>query len=181
MLKAYHELECTQLDVISEKVLKFISNELSSGRSGWIFINTKELLLAVPELMMFFKQLKLYPMEASITILRDDLLTHVDTLPVVAKINIPIQNTQGWVNRWYRLDKNVLQNCPDIVDHLGFVKKDVSGVIDHMTLLAELPEQSNPIVFNSSYPHSVNKIDPIELPRVVLSVTFHNEPIGLLK
>ena len=181
MLKAYRELACDELDIISNKVLKFISSELSSGKRGWIFIDTKGLLLAVPELMKFFKSLKLYPMEASITILHNDLSIHVDTLPVVAKINIPIQNTKGWVNRWYSIDKDILDNCPDVVDHLGFTKKDVSGAVDHMQLISELPEQSMPIVFNSSYPHSVVKLNPDQLPRVILSVTLRNEPIDLLK
>jgi hypothetical protein len=180
-LKAYYELECKELDVISTKVLKFISDESITGQRGWIFLNTKKLLLAVPELMIFLKKLKLHPMEASITILYDDLPIHVDTLPVVAKINIPIQNTKGWVNRWYQLDKDVLNSCPDIVDKLEFTKKDVSGVVDKMTLLAELPNQPNAIVFNSALPHSVIKLNPLEIPRVILSVTFYNEPLHLLK
>ena len=181
MLKPYYELECEELDTISKKVLTFISSELMSDKKGWIFLDTKKLLLAVPELMKFFKKLKLHPMEASITILYDDLPTHVDTLPVVAKINIPIQNTKGWANRWYQLDTDVLNNCPDIVDRLEFTKKDVSGVVDKMTLLAELLDQPKAIVFNSAYPHSVIKLTPLELPRVVLSVTFYKEPLELLK
>lgn len=181
MLNAYYELECEELDAISKKVLDFISIELASDKKGWIFLDTKKLLVAVPELMTFFKKLKLHPMEASITILYDDLPIHVDTLPVVAKINIPIQNTKGWANRWYQLDTDVLNNCPDIVDRLKFTKKDVSGVVDKMTLLAELPDQPKAIVFNSAYPHSVIKLTPLEVPRVVLSVTLYKEPLELLR
>lgn len=181
MLKPYHELECEELDTISAKVLTFITSELESDKTGWIFLNTKNLLSAVPELMKFFKKLKLHPMEASITILYDDLSIHVDTLPVVAKINIPIQNTKGWVNRWYHLDKHVLDNCPDIVDRFGFTKKDVSGVVDKMSLIAEVPDQPKAIVFNSAYPHSVIKMNPIQVPRVILSVTFYNQPLEFLE
>ena len=47
MLKAYHELECEDLDTISSKVLNFISSELESDKQGWIFLDTKNLLLAV--------------------------------------------------------------------------------------------------------------------------------------
>jgi hypothetical protein len=180
-LKPYYKLECDELDIISSKILNFISDELASEKTGWVFLNTKNLLLSVPELMTFFKKLKLYPLEASVTILYDDLPIHVDTLPMVAKINIPIQNTKGWVNRWYQIDAEVLNNCPNIVDNLGFTKKNVSMAVDQMTLLAEIPDQSTAIVFNSSYPHSVIKIDPVEMPRVILSVTFCNEPIDLLK
>lgn len=180
-LKAYYELECKDLDVISVKVLKFIADESISGQRGWIFLNTKKLLLAVPELMIFFQKLKLQPMEASITVLDSDLSIHVDTLPIVAKINFPIQNTKGWLNRWYQLDADILNNCPDVVDHLGFTKKDVSGVVDKMSLIAEVPDQSKVIVFNSAHPHSVIKINPIEVPRVILSITLYNEPLHLLK
>jgi hypothetical protein len=180
-LKAYHELECKELDVISTKVLEFISDKPISGQRGWIFLDTKKLLLAVPELMIFFKKLKLYPMKASITVLDDDMPIHVDTLPVVAKINIPIQNTKGWANRWYRLDNDVLNNCPDVVDQLGFANKDVSGVVDKMLLIAEILDQSKALVFNSAYPHSVIKINPMAVPRVILSITFYNEPVELLK
>ena len=57
-LKAYYELDCENLDIISSKVLNFISTDLASGKTGWIFLDTKSLLLAVPELMIFFKKLK---------------------------------------------------------------------------------------------------------------------------
>jgi len=181
MYKAYHELECDELEIISNGVMKFLSNQLLLDKKGWIFLDTIHLLSTVPELMKFFKKLELYPMEASVTILRDNFSIHVDTLPVVAKINIPIQNTKGWINRWYQIDTDILSKCPDIVDHLGFTKKDVSREIDHMSLIAELADQAKPIVFNSAYPHSVIKVNPVELPRIVLSVTFRNEPIGLLK
>lgn len=180
-LKAYYELDCENLDIISSKVLNFISTDLASGKTGWIFLDTKSLLSAVPELMIFFKKLKLYPMEASITVLYDDMVVHVDTLPVVAKINIPIQNTKGWANRWYQIDTSVLNSCPDMVDYLGFTKKDISGVVDSMTLMTEILDQSKAIVFNSALPHSVIKLNPIEMPRVILSVTFYNEPLELLK
>lgn len=180
-LKAYYELECKELDVISTKVLKFITDKSISGQRGWIFLDTKKLFLAVPELMMFFKKLKLQPREASITLLDNDLPIHVDVLPVVAKINFPIQNTKGWVNRWYQLDAEILNNCPDMVSDLGFTKKDVSDVVDRMSLIAEVPDQSKVIVFNSAHPHSVIKIDPIEVPRVILSITLYNEPLHLLK
>jgi len=180
-LKAYHELACENLDVISAKVLDFIGQELASGQTGWIFLNTKNLLLAVPELMTFFQQHKLRPMDASITVLYDDFSIHVDTLPVIAKINFPIKNNQGWVNRWYLLDNHILDACETIVDHLGFHKKDVSTVTDKMTLMAELRDQSRPIVFNSGIPHSVIKQDAVDLPRVVLSVTFFNEPLDQLR
>jgi hypothetical protein len=181
MLKAYHELECEDLDTISSKVLNFISSELESDKQGWIFLDTKNLLLAVPELMKFFRKLKLTPMTASITVMHNDLAIHIDPPPVVAKINFPIQNTKGWANRWYQLDEDVLNTCPEIVDHFGQPKKDVSGVVDKMALIAEILDQPKAIVFNSAHPHSVIKLNPLVVPRVILSVTFRNDPLELLK
>jgi len=181
MLKPFHRLKCDNLEIIQQKVLSFIDADLKSYRTGWIFINTKELFQQIPELVEYFKSLKLKPREASVTILYDDFPIHVDTLPVVAKINIPISNTQGWSNRWYHIEQGVLESCPDVVDHLGFTKKDVSGAVDKMILKGEVLDQSDPIVFNSSIPHSVIKLNPTHFPRVVLSITVFNEPLELLK
>jgi hypothetical protein len=43
-LRAYYELECKELDVISAKVLKFIADESILGQRGWIFLNTKKII-----------------------------------------------------------------------------------------------------------------------------------------
>ena len=102
----------------------------------------------------------------------------MDTLPVVAKINFPIANTQGWANRWYQIDQKTLDACPKIIDHLGFPKEDISGL--QLELQAEILDLAQPIVFNSRTPHSVNKINPVELPRVIASFTFRNQPTHLL-
>ena len=104
MLKAYHELECEDLDTISSKVLNFISSELESDKQGWIFLDTKNLLLAVPELMKFFRKLKLTPMTASITVMHNDLAIHIDPPPVVAKINFTCSGGSSRESALYRKD-----------------------------------------------------------------------------
>lgn len=128
---------------------------LDGNKFGWHFIDCKSLLSEVNELALFFRKLKLVPRHAAITIVSDDshLPKHIDEPPVVAKINFPVLNTNGWVNRWYDNDK----------------------------IVAELYDMNNPIVFNSQIAHSVEKTTAIALPRIVASFTFVNEPKDYLK
>ena len=79
-MKAYTELTCENLDIISSQIMEFIADDIISGKSGWVFLDIKQLLKSVPELNNFFRQHKLHPMDAAVTILYDDLTTHMDTL-----------------------------------------------------------------------------------------------------
>ena len=116
------------------------------------------------------------------TILYEDLLLHIDTLPMIAKINIPIRNTQGWVNRWYELSNDEIAKLPRIKNPFGDEQESVNGlVIDNLKLAAELHDMNKAIAFHSRIPHSVIKLTPDVLPRIVASFTFVNQPIHLLK
>jgi hypothetical protein len=157
-VKSYVELKCENMSVISQGIYKFLqtqTNILISNQPGWHFIDCTTLLKSIPELAEYFRELKLYPRHSAVTIVKDDnsLSLHVDEPPVVAKINLPVLNTKGWSNRWF------------------------DG--DH--LIDELVDQAQPIVFNSQIPHSVVQIGEVEIPRIVASFTFHNEPLELLK
>jgi hypothetical protein len=90
-----------------------------------------------------------------VTIVEEDihLPKHIDELPVIAKINFPVINTQGWANRWY----------------------------ENNQLVAEVLDMKLPMVFNSQVEHSVEKTTATIIPRIVASFTFHNEPLDLLK
>jgi hypothetical protein len=157
-MKYYVELLCGDIKTISAGIYKFLqieTNLLDTTEFGWHFIDCKQLLISVPELLDFFKENKLVPRHAAITIITDNahLPKHIDELPVVAKINIPVLNTQGWANRWY----------------------------ENSQLVAELLDMNQPIVFNSQVEHSVEKTTATEIPRIVASFTFHNEPLDLLQ
>jgi len=146
------------MSIISQGIYKFLQTQtdiLISTQYGWHFIDCPTLLKSVPELAEYFRKLKLYPRHSAVTIVKDDnsLPLHVDELPVVAKINMPVLNTKGWSNRWFNGDQ--------IVD--------------------ELVDQDQPIVFNSQIPHCVVQVGEVEIPRIVASFTFHNEPLELLK
>ena len=157
-MKCYVTLPTDNIHAISQGIhnhLQAHSDVLSTTNYGWHFVDCKALLSSVPELLDFFRQLNLIPRHAAVTVITDNthLPKHIDELPVVAKINLPVINTQGWANRWYQDGE----------------------------LIAELLDMDQPIVFNSQITHSVEKLTAIEMPRVVASFTFYNEPLDLLK
>ena len=157
-MKSYVELTCENMSVISQGIYKFLQTQtdiLISNQSGWHFVDCLTLLKSVPELSEYFQELKLYPRHSAVTIVKDNnsLPLHVDEPPVVAKINMPVLNTKGWSNRWFDGDQ----------------------------LIDELVNQTQPIVFNSQIPHCVVQVGEVDIPRIVASFTFHNEPLGLLK
>ena len=157
-MKCYATLPVDNMQVISQGIYQYLqthSDVLTSTDYGWHFIDCKKLLSTVPELLDFFRQLNLIPRHAAVTVITDNthFPRHIDEPPVIAKINLPVINTQGWANRWYQDNK----------------------------LIAELLDMDQPIVFNSQIAHSVEKLTAIEMPRVVASFTFYNEPVDLLK
>ena len=133
-LKYFVELPCDNVEIISAEIYKFLETNtdlINSDKFGWNFVDCKRLLNNAPTLLEFFKTYKLIPRHAAITIVLDNthLPKHIDELPVVAKINFPVINAQGWANRWYENDR----------------------------LVAELLDMKLPIVFNSQVVHSVEK------------------------
>jgi hypothetical protein len=131
-----------------------LQKHANTTKIGWQFIDCKSVLKHVPELMLFFKNHNLLPRHAAVTIIETDehLPRHRDEPPVVAKLNLPVINTKGWINRWY----------------------------ENNQVIAEYADMTNPIIFNSQIEHSVEKIAPEQLPRIIASFTFHNEPLDLL-
>ena len=156
-MKYFVELACDDILTISDSIYQFIKDEgvLDDINYGWNFIDCKRLLAQCPELMAFFKHHRLVPRHAAVTIIADEshLPRHIDELPVTAKINIPVANTQGWVIRWYQND----------------------------IVVAELVDMKLPVVFNSQVEHGINYMAADKLPRIIASFTFHNEPLDLLK
>jgi len=157
-MKPFIELDCESLSVISQEIHNFLKEKtdiLDTLIPGWHFVDKNLLLEQAPELLTWFKQLKLIPRHAAVTVVIDNksLPLHIDELPVIAKVNIPVINTAGWANRWYEND----------------------------VMIGEVVGMEKPIVLNSQIPHSVVQVNDIALPRIVASFTFHNEPLDLLK
>lgn len=158
-MKYFKELECNNMPVISAGIYEFLKTNtdiVEKQQAGWHFVDCKLLLQQVPELVDFFKIRNLLPRHAAVTVVLDNnsLPKHIDELPVIAKINMPVVNTEGWSNRWYKND----------------------------VLVAELNGFSKPTAFNSQIIHSVEQAsDSAKSPRIIASFTFHNEPLDLLK
>ena len=157
-MKCYAKFPCDDMQTISNGIYNYLETKtqlIGIKEFGWHFVDCNALLTHVPELMLFFKKHKLIPRHAAITIVETNnhLSKHIDELPVIAKMNMPVRNTHGWANRWY-------------VDN---------------TMVAEILDLDCPIVFNSQIEHSVEKTTANIFPRLVASFTFHNEPIHLLK
>ena len=175
MMKCYDIIECDYLSKIQSELLAII-NKIDTAE-GWNFLNKLDLKHA-PSVIKFCKELKLVVQDFSITVLRDNLNLHIDAMPQVAKINIPVSNTQGWSNVWYSITDEQLQSCPRVTVH-GATHEDVSALslpeIDRIDNLDKI------IAFNSRVPHSVLKNTPATLPRIVASLTFINQPMELLQ
>jgi hypothetical protein len=121
-MKPYAELECDDLGIIQRDIYNFLLDQTELGSSdykNWQFLETKKLISATPRLAKFFLKYKLYIRNAAVTVLYEDLPLHLDEPPMVAKINIPIKNTQGWVNRWYDVSKEVIEQLPKIHNQFG--------------------------------------------------------------
>jgi len=157
-MKCYVELPCNNIEIISKEIYQFIKEKtdiLNTTAYGWHFVDCKKLLNDAPKLFDYFKKNKLVPRHAAVTIITNNthLARHIDEPAVIAKINFPVSNTKGWANRWY-------------VDDI---------------LVAELLDMSQPIVFNSQIEHSVEQTIASEIPRIVASFTFYNEPLKWLE
>jgi hypothetical protein len=186
-LNAYKKLDCDNLELISTEIYNFIKDKtelLTNGAIGWQFINVKELLLDIPELLEFFSKHKLAVRSASIVILYENgqLPIHIDELPVIAKINVPVINTVGWINRWFKIDQQELDNLPMVTNQFGALVEDLTLLTNtQLTLLTELADMTTPIVFNSRIPHDVIKTTATKVPRIIASFTFCNDPVRLLE
>ena len=158
-MKCYAEFPCDNVSVISKKIYSFLETTTSivaNAQPGWQFVDCAGILDHVPELLIFFKNNKLLPRHAAITIVNDNnsLPVHTDELPVIAKLNFPVINTWGWSNCWYV----------------------------NSQLVAEYPDMPQPIILNSQIAHSVERRQADErAPRIIASFTFHNEPLEWLR
>ena len=175
-MKRYAYIDCDYLSSIQSEVVSILNNKNTT--EGWNFLNKMDLIQA-PSVLKLCKELKLVVEDFSVTVLTEDLAPHLDALPQVAKINIPIANTKGWSNVWYSITEEQLASCPSVT-----VFDDTHESISHL----ELPETDRIndldkiIAFNSRIPHSVNMYTPAVLsPRIVASFTFVNQPLELLR
>ncbi len=112
---------------------------------------------------------------------KEDADLHIDELPVTAKINIPILNTENTFNRWYEIPAELLAATQPVINEFGkkyYTFKNVD--YSKLRLLGEI-ELLTPVVFNSQIAHNIVLGEDCRFPRIVLSCTFFKEPLYLLE
>ena len=183
---AYYELPYSNTNQIASQVLAYLTEHTDllkiKPNTPWNFLDRNTVLDACPSLLDFFKLNKLLPRDISVTICYEDLALHYDAPPVTAKINFPILNTANSVNRWYTISAEDYKNLLWVSDPFGRSHEDATSIPkERLTLYAEYTGMLNPIVFHSRIPHEVILLENAITPRIVLSCTFHNEPIHYLQ
>lgn len=185
-MKPYHLLVCHSLSQIQQQVLLWIQSKNSAvlnSNSLWNKINTSNLVKSCPALMQYCRSLNLKIRDVALTIVneKEDVDLHIDELPVTAKINIPILNTENTFNRWYEIPAELLYSTQPIINEFGkkyYTFKNVD--YSKLRLLGEI-ELLTPVVFNSQIAHNIVLGKDCRFPRIVLSCTFFKEPLYLLE
>jgi hypothetical protein len=189
MMQPYHELECDLLPDIQYEALEWLDNryQLSDQNSSktdlWLKIDSKSFLKSNKALMSWFRGLKLGCRETAITVIDDmsGLSLHIDELPTISKINIPIINYQHVINEWYRVPDNLMSSITPSVNQFGSEFYDLGSIDISQCELVGNVELKTPIVFNSQIPHRVVCQPNAKFPRVVLTCMFYNDPIEYLR
>jgi len=188
-MKPYHELECTLLPDIQFEALDWLqkrydlSDQCSLKTDLWLNIDSKSFLKSNTALILWFRELKLICREVAITVVNDmsGSALHIDELPILSKINIPIINYQHVVNEWYRVPDDLLRNITPVVNRFGSEFYDLSSInISQCELVGNI-ELRTPIVFNSQIPHRILCRSGAKFPRVILACMFFNEPTEYLR
>lgn len=184
-MKPYKILECKNLLEIQKETQNFLYKhykEILNAKSLWHKVDTKQYLEECKELTSWCSSMKLLIREISFTVIVKPINVpiHVDELPVTAKINVPILNTEHTKNQWYSIPKQDYAKHK-ITNEFGKYYYDFKDYdLKKAELLGEV-ELTKPIVFNSQLPHNVICLPNANFPRVVLSALFYNEPISFLQ
>jgi hypothetical protein len=171
-MKAFKELECHSIIQIQHEVMEHLAGY--DLVEGWNDIDEALCIRSCPALTSFLKERKLAPRDIACTYLTRHLDLHVDAKPVVAKLNFPIQNCIGNINYWYDED---ISYRPKVKDKFDREVYDLNGWVANSEIITH-QFFSKPIVFNSQIPHGVKITYG---PRIVLSMTFFNEPVDELR
>lgn len=158
---SYKILECDNLQDISKELYAWLLDNRELSREDirfWNFLDKQKLFDLTKKCeitMSWFESMNLKVREGSFTIWNEFIRTspHVDAPPVVAKINVPVLNTEDTYNVWF--DKK-------------------GNEIDRIECI-------DPIVLRSDILHTVEIGKKASLPRIQMSFCFYNEPIKYLE
>jgi hypothetical protein len=188
-MKPYHELECALLPDIQFEALDWLqkrydlSDQLSLKTDLWLKIDSQSFLKSNTALISWFRELKLICREVAITVVNDmsGATLHIDELPTLSKINIPIINYQHVVNEWYHVPGDLMVSVTPVMNQFGSEFYNLSSIdISQCELVGNI-ELRTPIVFNSQIPHRIVCQSGAKFPRIVLSCMFYNEPTEYLR
>ena len=188
-LKPYHQLDCPDdlQKTIAEKAIEYLKTKhgiLNTQKpSLWNKLDTVDFVRAVPELLQYFKTVNLQLRELAFTICvnTENVGLHIDELPVTAKVNFPILNTQHSENLWYSVPAELMAQVKPIINKFGAAYYNLNDIdLDQCQLLASV-EVLKPVVFNSQIPHMIDLSKCQSFPRIVLTCMFFKEPIDFLK
>jgi hypothetical protein len=187
MLRAYQPVDCPVQSTIQQKTLDFVKGQTKlfdniDKLSLWNKMDTVAYVRAVPELVEWTNSLNLKLREVNITVCNSnkDVGLHIDELPVTAKINFPILNTEDTYNCWYRVPEELLATVQPITNIFGNSYYNLETIdLGQCELVGEY-ELLKPVVFNSQIPHMIRMQSAKKFPRLVLSCTFFKEPIQSL-
>ena len=186
-MKPYKILDCDCLREIQNQTISFMNKfyqDMWTRPGLWQKIDTPLYLSHNTMLIKWCKGLNFKIREISFTVITKvkDVGVHIDEPPVVAKINVPIQNTANTFNRWFNIPDGIL-NDPKYIktNKFGAKYKNFDGVdINDLTQVAEY-ELTKPIIFNSAMAHSVNMGKDCKVPRMVMSLMLFDDIKNLLE
>jgi hypothetical protein len=189
-LKPVHVLDCDPKlqQTISDGVIAFLRTQTDlfddlDSRSLWNKLDTRALVREVPELVQYFQTFGLKLKEVAVTVCnsKKNATLHIDELPVTAKINFPILNTNGSRNLWYSVPKELMLQVDPMINEFGATYYDLASInLNNCKKIAEV-EINKPVVFNSQIPHMIDMSNCQAFPRLVLTCMFFNEPVDFLK
>lgn len=189
------ELECENLFEIQKEVISWLEKNTNYlieeiDDTFWQKINHLKLIKDCPNLIKFFKSMKIPVRELTVGVFTKSMAAqgfqlHIDALPLNFKINIPIFNTENIFTEWYDIPQTDLKN-------LGLIKNkftntsqfDLSKIHNDVQNMYPCICKHNlhaaPVIFNSLIPHRVIANKFANYPRIILSAMPVVDPINFM-
>ena len=181
-LKPYHILDCEHLNSIQSECIFIIQNKLSTWQGDtWIDSTdcTIQFYKQCSSLREWLAQNNWKVKTTAITYIdgtekRRNIPPHIDQLPVLARINIPILNCDQATVNLYKITEDY-RNKLDLNKH-GYCTLNPNYCVKTSEYIL-----TKPIVFNTQIPHSVDPIPNAQYPRIMLTLTLFNDILHYLK
>jgi len=181
-LKPYHILDCEHLNSIQSECIFIIQNKLSTWQGDtWIDSTdcTIQFYKQCSSLREWLAQNNWKVKTTAITYIdgtekRRNIPPHIDQLPILTRVNIPILNCDQAIVSLFSISDEYRKTL-DLKD-----QESCSLDINQCTKINEY-FLKQPIVFNTQVPHSVDPIPDAQYPRIMLTLTLFDELLDYLK